>query len=353
MFTDRKVGLIATSLTLFLTVIIFSPYLLPVTVLSDGTTQNEIIGDTTPELAPPGMLAYWELNENSSSNIYDSVGPYVNGHTVGSPTWVTGIAGSGLELLPNQFFNFGAPSGFYAIQTLTIEAWVNLPDTSGLHTILMNSYSSTYFMYNFAIEDGHLYFDRQSGAPGNYFTSSASIIAGQWHHVAVVMDNGPQTVSFYINGTEQVVHNYNDYFSGPIGRVTIGADLSTGIPNFLHGMIDEVAVYNTAIPRYTIEEHYEKGLLGLGYLDDLPTNEAPVAFDDSYTMDQDTVLTISAPGVLVNDIDNDGDPLETDLISNPTDGGLVLNPDGSFVYTPTSGFVGFDEIGRASCRERV
>ncbi|GAG53670.1 unnamed protein product, partial [marine sediment metagenome] len=205
-----------------------------------------------------------------------------------------------------------------------------------------NSEAVTYIMYNFAIEDGHLYFDRQSGAPGNYFTSSASITAGQWHHVAVVMDNGLHTVSFYINGTEQVVHDYNDYFSGPIGRVTIGADLSTGIPNFLHGMIDEVAVYNTAIPRHTIEEHYEKGLLGLGYLDDFPTNEAPVAFDDSYTMDQDTVLTISAPGVLVNDIDNDGDTLETDLISGPTDGGLVLNPDGSFVYTPTSGFVGHD-----------
>jgi len=340
MLADRKVGLVVASLTLILTVMTVAPYLIPVTVISDGISQSEIIVDSTPEPAPPGMVAYWELNENGGSNVYDTVGPYVNGHTVGNPTWITGIAGSGLELRPNQFVNFGSPTGLYAIQTLTIEAWVNLTDTSGLHTILMNSYSSTYIMYNFAIEDGHLYFDRQSGAPGNYFTSSASITAGQWHHVAVVMDNGLHTVSFYINGTEQIVHNYNDYFSGPIGQVTVGADISTGIPNFLHGMIDEVAVYNTAIPRDTIEEHYEKGLLGLGYLDDFPTNEAPVAFDDSYTMDQDTVLTISAPGVLVNDIDNDGDPLETDLISNPTDGGLVLNPDGSFVYTPTSGFVG-------------
>ncbi len=344
MLADRKIGLVVASLTLILTVMTVAPYLIPVTVISDGTSQSEIIVDSTIEPAPLGMVAYWELNENGGSNVYDTVGPYVNGHTVGGPTWVTGIAGSGLELLPNQFVDFGSPTGLYAIQTLTIEAWVNIPDTSGLHTILMNSYSSTYIMYNFAIKDGTLYFDRQSGPPGNYFTSSSSITADQWHHVAVVMDNGPGTVSFYINGTEQIIYDYNDYFSGPIGQVTIGADRSTGIPNYLHGMIDEVAVYNTVISQSTLEEHYEKGLLGLGYLDDFPTNVAPVAFDDSYTMDQDTTLMISASGVLENDTDIDGDTLETDLISDPTDGSLVLNPDGSFVYTPTSGFVGLDSF---------
>jgi len=197
-------------------------------------------------------------------------------------------------------------------------------------------------MYSFAIEDGRLYFDRQSGPPGNAFTSEATITAGSWHHVAVVMNTGARTIAFYIDGDEQLIHGYDDQFSGPTGRVTIGADVTTGTPSFLQGMIDEVAIYNTILQHSVIREHYDKGLLGLGYLDDYPTNVAPVSFDDSYTMDQDTTLPVSAPGVLANDIDSDGDSLETDLYSDPSNGGLMLYPDGSFVYSPASGYIGID-----------
>src|SRR5204862_1523011 len=36
-------------------------------------------------------------------------------------------------------------------------------------------------------------------------------------------------------------------------------------------------------------------------------NDAPVAVNDSYTTAEDTQLTVSAPGVLANDSDVDGD----------------------------------------------
>ena len=40
-----------------------------------------------------------------------------------------------------------------------------------------------------------------------------------------------------------------------------------------------------------------------------PMNHAPVAADDGYSMDEDTALTVAAPGVLGNDTDEDGDAL--------------------------------------------
>lgn len=53
-------------------------------------------------------------------------------------------------------------------------------------------------------------------------------------------------------------------------------------------------------------------------------------------------LMVSAPGVLANDMDDNGDPLTVRLVSGPSRGTLHLNPDGSFLYTPDAGFTGTD-----------
>jgi VCBS repeat-containing protein len=74
------------------------------------------------------------------------------------------------------------------------------------------------------------------------------------------------------------------------------------------------------------------------------TGHAPVAGNDSYTL-QGSSLSISAgAGVLANDSDADGDPLYASLVSGPSHGWLSLSMDGSFTYTPTSGFTGSDSF---------
>ena len=75
-----------------------------------------------------------------------------------------------------------------------------------------------------------------------------------------------------------------------------------------------------------------------------PVNDAPVALDDAYTTDEGVALTIAAPGVLTNDTDVDTATLTAELIpeTEPANGALVLNADGSFTYTPNAGFTGTD-----------
>ena len=63
-------------------------------------------------------------------------------------------------------------------------------------------------------------------------------------------------------------------------------------------------------------------------------NDSPVAEDDSYRTIEDEPKSVPAPGVLFNDQDDDSDPLTTVLDQGPEKGDLVLNPDGSFIYTP-------------------
>jgi CSLREA domain-containing protein len=73
-------------------------------------------------------------------------------------------------------------------------------------------------------------------------------------------------------------------------------------------------------------------------------NEAPVATGDSYDVDEDTLLTVPAPGVLSNDTDVDGDALTAVLVAGPSRGELTLNPDGSFSYTPAANYNGSDSF---------
>ncbi|TAF01391.1 MAG: hypothetical protein EAZ78_18595 [Oscillatoriales cyanobacterium] len=49
-----------------------------------------------------------------------------------------------------------------------------------------------------------------------------------------------------------------------------------------------------------------------------------------------------ATGVLRNDTDADQDSLTAVLVTGPTKGAIALKFDGSFNYTPNTGFVGSD-----------
>jgi VCBS repeat-containing protein len=75
-----------------------------------------------------------------------------------------------------------------------------------------------------------------------------------------------------------------------------------------------------------------------------PVNDLPVAAANTYTINEDTTLTIAAPGVLGNDVDVDGDPLTAQLVTGAAHGALTLNANGSFAYTPNLNFWGADNF---------
>jgi VCBS repeat-containing protein len=76
----------------------------------------------------------------------------------------------------------------------------------------------------------------------------------------------------------------------------------------------------------------------------LVVNTAPVANNDSFTTNEDTPLTINAPGVMSNDADQNGDPLTAGIIQQPTNGTVVFNENGSFTYTPNANYTGPDSF---------
>ncbi|RXG12996.1 gliding motility-associated-like protein, partial [Leeuwenhoekiella aestuarii] len=77
-----------------------------------------------------------------------------------------------------------------------------------------------------------------------------------------------------------------------------------------------------------------------------PDNAAPVANDDTAITESDTPVD---GNVLVNDFDPDGDALTVTGNTQPTNGSVTVNPDGTYTYTPEPGFVGEDSFEYTVC----
>ena len=125
---------------------------------------------------------------------------------------------------------------------------------------------------------------------------------------------GPSQGSVTLDGSGSVVYIPNTNFSG--------ADLFTYRAN------DGLADSAIATVRITV----------------VPVNDAPVAVDDAYTVNEDTTLRVTAPGVLGNDNDPDGDMLRAVLVTGPAHGSVTVDPNGSFVYIPNTNFSGADSF---------
>jgi regulation of enolase protein 1 (concanavalin A-like superfamily) len=79
--------------------------------------------------------------------------------------------------------------------------------------------------------------------------------------------------------------------------------------------------------------------LATAVFDQVALTTPPKAFADTYSVNEDTALSVNASsGVLANDSDPEGDSMTAVVVSGAA--GLTLNPDGSFAYVPPTNFAG-------------
>ena len=75
-------------------------------------------------------------------------------------------------------------------------------------------------------------------------------------------------------------------------------------------------------------------------------NDPPIANNDTNVTEVDVPVS---GNVIVNDYDLDNDPIVVTQNTNPTNGSVVLNPDGTYIYTPNPGFFGIDTFEYTIC----
>ncbi len=74
-------------------------------------------------------------------------------------------------------------------------------------------------------------------------------------------------------------------------------------------------------------------------------NRKPLGVGDNYFTQVDEPLHLDAPGILINDIDPDGDAISLAIITKPPHGNILNTvTNGSLTYTPNAGFSGNDSF---------
>jgi VCBS repeat-containing protein len=134
-----------------------------------------------------------------------------------------------------------------------------------------------------------------------------------------------------LGGTSMVVGysagdgvHYAEFPGSLVNGALLDSNLSTGL---IHNSLN-----STTCGRYIME--MRNG-----------TNpNTPAAVADSYTASRNATLNVAVPGVLENDTDPQSDSLTAVQTSGTAHGSLALNSDGSFTYTPTTGYSGPDSF---------
>ena len=172
---------------------------------------------------------------------------------------------------------------------------------------------------------------RVGGLTTTLIAGSGNLAIGTWHHGAMTYDGS--TLRLYLDGVEVG----STSLSGPVDMdasvpVAVGAQPPGAGGKYFPGLMDDVRITERALSASEIGD-----LLG--------SNLAPTALDDGYAALEDSPLVVDAlNGVLDNDSDPEMGALEAVLVNDVTQGVLSLNTDGSFVYTPNSGFSAVDQF---------
>lgn len=134
------------------------------------------------------------------------------------------------------------------------------------------------------------------------------------------------------------VASYENLTPG-LGAFSIGQNSVTYYPVFTF----TPARYQsgTAILRYTLSDYTGASSTAYVYIALTHQNLAPTANDDNYTVSEDMVLTGEVFG---NDSDPEGTSITVGSYTQPNTGSVVVNPDGTFRYTPAANYWGADSF---------
>jgi hypothetical protein len=93
---------------------------------------------------------------------------------------------------------------------------------------------------------------------------------------------------------------------------------------------------------YTNVDNYRPRWIRVAIPSDLDVAPQAQATADAYSAVQESTMSVAAPGVLGNDTAGSG--ATASLAGAPAHGTAVVNPDGSFTYSPADGYVGADSF---------
>lgn len=234
---------------------------------SKGSTQGELWSFATK--LEKGLVAYWNMDENSGNRIYDSSG-YANTGTLFNmvnTAWVPGISGNALRfdgiddfiVVPHHH------SLDFDVENFSISFWLyqSVADRKmtyiikGTHAKPGSSRRYEVYFNKGSAEISAGIYDSFFDSVKQYISKSIEFITDEWVHFVVVRNQLTDKIHLYLNTVE------TGYFPGIITDVSQNEDLYIAVSpdednTCFEGMLDEIRIYNYSLGLSEIRSIYNE-----------------------------------------------------------------------------------------------
>jgi len=216
------------------------------------------------KFAPPnnqGLVGYWSFNEGTSTIALDYSGNKNKGTLVNGPTWADGKQGKALNFDGgNDYVDVPDTPSISLTGNFALSVWIKTTSNSVQQGIIEKYTTTPPSISGYLIRirsDGKLQaFSVNSAGTLGSATSNTVITTNVWHYVAAVYDGA--TMKIYLDGVQDVSASDTINPDDGSGTLKIGARGDDALTPF-SGSIDDVRVYNRALPADEIQKLYNAG----------------------------------------------------------------------------------------------
>ncbi len=219
----------------------------------------------SPNAANPttGLVNFYKFEgnaEDSAPMFSQNVGTSTtNLTTSGAVSFVPGMVGQAADL-NGGFFSTPHVADIELSPSFTIEAWIN-PDavtpgnTNAFQRLVLNWGAQTSYHFGIRGDDVNLFVNDAGG--NREVATGGDIVAGQWQHIAATVDGPGGLARVFLNGVQ--VGTSLLINGSVLNTTTEGLGIGDSASSFgfrYSGLIDELAMWRTALSADQIRTHY-------------------------------------------------------------------------------------------------
>ncbi|MGI6384359.1 MAG: LamG domain-containing protein [bacterium] len=201
--------------------------------------------------AKKGLVAHWNFDEGEGEILRDLSG-YGNHGKISNPIWQEGIAGKALLFSKDTRVKVPHDSVFiFRDGEFSLEAWVKPIEKRGHNVILFKGTNINLpCEYYFGTLNNDV---RLLGGDMGHHCIRVALDENKWNHLVVSGDG--KVVKVYHNARFYGVCAYSHLL---FSRSPLWIGFEPGYKTFYNGLIDELKIYNRALSREEVREHFEQ-----------------------------------------------------------------------------------------------
>jgi len=228
-----------------------------------GNKQSSAVGCVTP---PDSMVAWWPLDETTSSTTTDLAGFNNSGMHINGPIPVPAKVLGGLRFdgLNDYVEVPDHPELRIGRSDFSFDAWIQTTDSIGVKDLVdKRTLASGYLGYCFFLTDGKLSLQLANGSYTNY-VSPLFVANGKWNHIAVTVSRkDPNGILFYLNGVQTPLGDPTTHQASLDNNGPLRIGSQSFQDGFLFkGVLDEIELFNCVVTPAEIGAIYSAGSSG-------------------------------------------------------------------------------------------